>query len=81
MNKDELKESILYFAEKSGKEYVFTWLIESVPFPELVKMIIVLMFEEGFSPCHCSPKDYINYKTIFDYQTELSKKGYYEFKL
>lgn len=79
MNKDELKESILYFAEQYGKEDVYTWLIESVPFPELVKMIVLLMFENEFNPCNCFPKDSINYRTIFDYQTELSKKGYVEF--
>lgn len=81
MNKEELKESILYFAKKYDKEYVYTWLTESVQFPELVKMIILLMFENKFNYYHCSDVDYDNYKRIFDYQTEMSKTGYYEFKL
>lgn len=81
MNKEELKESILYFAKKYDKEYVYTWLTESVQFPELVKMIILLMFENKFNYYHCSDEDYDNYKRIFDYQKEMSKTGYYEFKL
>lgn len=79
MDKDKLKYSILYFAEKYGKDDAYMHLIETTPLPELVKMIILLMFENKFNYYFATNDEYDNYKIIFDYQDELSKKGYVDF--
>lgn len=43
-----LKDSILFFAKKYDKEDVYINLFKTVPFPELVKMVIILMFDNKF---------------------------------
>lgn len=48
MGKQSLEDSILYFAKKYNKEYVYINLFKTVPFPELVKLIIILMFDNEF---------------------------------
>lgn len=79
MDKQNLKDSILYFAEKYGKGDVYAHLIETTPLPELVKMIVLLMFEEAFNYYLAIDENYKHYRVIFEYQRELSKKGYVEF--
>lgn len=48
MDKQSLEDSILFFAKKYDKEDVYINLFKTVPFPELVKMIIILMFDNKF---------------------------------
>lgn len=80
MDKQSLEDSILYFAKKYNKEYVYANLFKTVPFPELVKLIIILMFDNEFDIYSSSDEEYHYYKTIFFYRQELNRVGYVKFE-
>lgn len=80
MDKLSLKNSILFFAKKYDKEDVYINLFKTVPFPELVKMVIMLMFDNKFDIYSSSDEEFHHYKIIFSYRQELNRNGYINFQ-
>lgn len=80
MDKQSLEDSILFFVKKYDKEDVYINLFKTVPFPELVKMIIILMFDNKFDIYSSSDEEFHHYKIIFFYRQELNRVGYVKFE-
>lgn len=75
-SREEVKNAILFFAEKYGQEKNYQALMEVYPAtPKIVEMIVYEMFLNNFNPYFSEDKDYDNYRIIFEYTTELKKVG------
>jgi hypothetical protein len=79
--KEQLKESILFFANKYGKGESFKSLLEAqMGLPKIVEMIVYEMFLHKFNSYNCSNEEYITYKIIHEYAIELKEKGFITFE-
>lgn len=76
-SKNQVKESILFFARKFELEKSYEEIIKFESLPELVKMIVYDMFLSGFVPSNI--EESLSHKVIFDYARELKQNGYVEF--
>lgn len=68
MDRQSLEDSILFFTRKYDKENVYINLFKTVSFPELVKMVIILMFDNKFDIYSSSDEEFHHYKIIFSYR-------------
>ncbi len=78
-SKEELQESILYFAKKYNKGDSYTRLMCDTTLPSIVKMIIYDMFLKGFDYAFETNGAYEAYQIILDYSREMDEKGFVEF--
>ena len=78
---EQVKQAILVFARDYGKEANYQALMESNPgLPKIVEMIVYDMFINNFNNYYCSAYEYSQYKIIHEYSSELTEKGFVEFK-
>lgn len=83
-SKEQLVNSILFFAREYGLEDSYRAIFKSYvtsTTPEIVKMIIHDMFLHEFSHVNCTKEEWYHYNIIFEYSTELNKKGWVTFDL
>ena len=65
-SRDELINSILYFAKKYDKYDNYLMLIQTYSgISEIVKMIVYEMFLNSFNSYYCDTDDYSKYSTIY----------------
>jgi hypothetical protein len=79
ITKEQLKDSILFFAKKYNLEESYKYLIETTTLPELSKMMIYEMFLNKFSFYHCDEDEYQHYKNILWYCEQLNEHGFVTF--
>lgn len=81
VTKGKVQESVLYFAKQYGFEDNYKALFSNYNgLDSTVKMIIYEMFLNGFNSYHCSDEDYVQYRILLEYCTELRKVGWVDFK-
>ena len=67
MEKSEIQEAILFFADKYSKKSMFEQLLIESSLPEVVSLIIEQMFLNKFNYYFCSDEEYRYYKIIYEY--------------
>lgn len=78
--KEEVIESILYFAEKYGRKGAYEIIAKTAPIPTMIRIIVYDMFLKEFSKDSCSDEDYRYYSILLDYSTELEELGFVNYK-
>ena len=78
---NQVKDSIMFFAEQFGLSKSYKALIDSgLGLPELVKMMVYEMFLQKFSSYGSDDISYENYKIIHRYASELKQNGFVNFE-
>jgi len=76
-SKEQVENAILFFAETFGQERNYKALMESyIGTPKIVEMIVYEMFLQKFNSYHCTDEQYVPYKIIHEYATELKQNGW-----
>ncbi len=78
-SKEDVKNAVLFFAEKYGIKEQYEYILTAFNFPLVVKQMTHEMFMHEFQFSDCSDKEYEHYSCIFEYLKEFHKNGEVKF--